>query len=194
MANETIHGRYLIRSMKVRAEWRAAALRAGTWTGVSVSAATEADAILGVKRSLDSSREEQKALRGVDGYPTALEVGQALAVITMTDAQRAMLQAHFEAPAHILTAGALANAGGYESYVSANSQYGALARKLAEELEWQPPRNDGVPTWTFALATGADGETRAETESLGRSNWRWRLRPEVVQALQDQSQKNAGSR
>ena len=84
-----------------------------------------------------------------------------------------------------MTATELATAGGYDSYVSANSQYGALARKLAEELEWNPPEFNGVPTWTFALATGADGESRADMEALGYEQWRWKLRPEIAAALND---------
>lgn len=96
-----------------------------------------------------------------------------------------MLRAHLLAPENIMTATELATAGGYDSYVSANSQYGALGRKLAEELEWNPPEFKGVPTWTFALAMGADGDTRADMEVMGYEQWRWKLRLEVTEALSD---------
>jgi hypothetical protein len=84
-----------------------------------------------------------------------------------------------------MTATELADAGGYDSYVSANSQYGTLGRKLAEELEWEPPTFKGVPTWTFALATGADGDTRADMEAVGFAQWRWKLRAEIAEALKN---------
>src|SRR3546814_1352343 len=54
---------------------------------------------------------------------------------------------------------------GYDSYVSANSQYGALARKLAEELDWNPPVFNGVPTWTRSE------EHTSELQSLMRISY-----------------------
>src|SRR3546814_15508731 len=76
---------------------------------------------------------------------------------------------------------------GYDSYVSANSQYGALARKLAEELDWNPPVFNGVPTWTFTLATGADGDTRADMEAVGYDQWRWTMSPEIAERAEERS-------
>jgi hypothetical protein len=185
MARETTHGRYIIRSMKISGDWNARAFRGRSAIGPVHSGATEEAAILAAKAAIDASQAEQRAARGADGFPTAAEVRAALAVIAITDGQQAMLRAHLLAPDHIMTATELATAGGYDSYVSANSQYGALARKLAEELEWNPPEFKGVPTWTFALATGADGESRADIEALGYEQWRWKLRPEIAAALND---------
>lgn len=185
MANETTHGRYVIRSMKVAGQWNARAFRRKTAIGVVLAGATEEAAILAVKAAIDASSAEQRAARGADGYPTAIEVRAALAAISITDGQNAMLKAHLWAADNTMTATELATAGGYDSYVSANSQYGTLGRKLAEELEWSPPEFNGVPTWTRALATGADGDTRADMEAMGQAQWRWKLRPEVVAALQD---------
>lgn len=185
MANETIYGRYVIRSMKVGGEWNARAFRGKTAMGVVLSGESEEAAIIATKAALDAAHAEQRAGRGADGYPTAIEVRAALAAITMTDEQRAMLNAHLRAADNIMTATELAAAGSYDSYVSANSQYGSLGRKLAEELEWNPPVFKGAPTWTFALATGADGDTRADMEAMGFAQWRWKLRPEIVVALQD---------
>ena len=118
------------------------------------------------------------------GFPTATEVREALSAISTTDEQRAMLDAHRSAPDHIMTATELARAGGYDSHVSANSQYGKLGRKLAEEMEWSPPQFKGVPVWTYALATGVDNDVGAEENPLEIGHWRWRLRPEIVDALQ----------
>jgi hypothetical protein len=183
MARETTYGRYIIRSMKISAEWNARAFRGKAAAGIVHSGATEDAAILAAKAAIDANHALQRAARGLDGFPTAAEVQVALATISMTDGQSAMLRAHLLAPENIMTATELATAGGYDSYVSANSQYGALGRKLAEELEWHPPEFKGVPTWTFALATGADGENRADIEAMGYEQWRWKLRPEVAEAF-----------
>ena len=185
MANETIYRRYVIRSMKVGNEWNARAFRGKAAIGVLIARATEEEAILAVKAALDATHAEQRAARDAGGYPTAGEVRAALAVISLSKGQDAMLRAHLRAADNIMTATELAAAGGYSSYVSANSQYGTLGRKLAEELEWSPPAVRNVPTWTLALATGADGNSRADMEAMGYAEWRWKLRPEVVAALQD---------
>lgn len=185
MANETDYGRHVIRSMKISGEWSARAFRGKSTVGIVHSGATEEAAISSAKAAIDANHAVQRAARGAEGYPTATEVRAALAAISITDGQRAMLNAHLLAPDNIMTATELATAGGYDSYVSANSQYGALGRKLAEELEWNPPEFNGVPTWTFSLATGADGDTRADMEAMGYAQWRWRLRPEVVAALHE---------
>ena len=186
MANETVYGRHVIRSMKIGSEWSARAFRGKAAIGVVLSGATEEAAILATKTAIDVTGVEQRATRGTDGYPTANEVRAALTAISMTDGQHAMLNAHLAADNNIMTATELATAGGYDSYVSANSQYGTLGRKLAEDLEWSPPEFNGIRTWTAALATGADGHTRADMEAMGYAQWRWKLRPEVVAALQGQ--------
>lgn len=184
MARETHYRRYVIRSMKINSEWSARAFRGKVAVGGICTASTEEEAILKVKTLLDALHSEQLAKRAPDGFPTADEVRAALAAIKMNDAQSAMLRAHLLAPGNILTATELAEAGGYDSYAVANSQYGALGRKLAEELDWHPPIFNGVPTWTFALATGADGNVRAESLEMGHEHWRWKLRPQVADALQ----------
>ena len=184
MATETTYGRYVIRSMKVASQWSARAFRRKIAIGVVLSGSTEEAAIFAVKAALDARGAEQLAARGADGYPTATEVRTALAAISITDAQHAMLDAHLKAPDNIMTATELATAGGYDSYVSANSQYGTLGRNLAEELGWNPPKFRSVPTWTLSLATGVDGEAYSDEETTGRAHWRWKLRPEVLAALQ----------
>jgi hypothetical protein len=185
MVKETTYGRYVIKSRKGDVQWSARAFRRSKPVGATFSGESEEAAILAAKAALDSTRAEQRAQRGPHGYPTATEVREALSVIPMTDNQRAMLDAHRGAPDRIMTATELADAGGYDSYVSANSQYGTLGRKLAEELEWEPPTFKGVPTWTFALATGADGDTRADMEAVGFAQWRWKLRAEIAEALKN---------
>lgn len=134
MSNETPHGRYVIRSMTIAGQWNARAFRRKTAIGVVLTGATEEAAVLAMKEAIDAIRAEQRAARGADGYPTAIEVQAALAAISITDGQNAMLKAHLWAAENTMTATEPANAGGYDSYVSPNSQYGTLGRKLAEEL------------------------------------------------------------
>ncbi len=76
-------------------------------------------------------------------------------------------------------------AAGYKDLGAANLKYGEVGRKLAEEMGWSPPENDhGVPTWTYALATDADEAVRAGEPSSGHlGDWRWKMRPQVVEAL-----------
>lgn len=178
--------RHNIRTMKQTSDWAALAFRGKTAVGPRQTGSTEEAAILAVKDYLDSAHEENVAQRGTDGYPTANDVESALARVDFTPAQRAMLTAHFWAPEHIMTATALAEAGGYDSYSAVNSQYGLLGRKLSEELDWQPPLIDGVRTWTYTLATGADEAEPGDAKDL--SHWRWKLRPQIVDALRSNGQ------
>ena len=112
--------------------WKARAFRKSVVASEIHSGTTEESAILAVKTQLDKDRAHQIALRGPDGFPTAKEVGQALDMIwdEITAEQRLMLLAHFHEPDHIMTANQLAQAGLYESFPSANSQYGVLRRRL----------------------------------------------------------------
>lgn len=187
MARETRYRQYIIRSMPGEGGARARAFRGKVTAGDVQSAETEEAAIVAVKSELDRMHAEQLAQRGADGYPTAEEVRMALQHLSMTDAQSAMLGAHLSAPDCILTATQIAVAGGYDSWVSANSQYGMLGRRLAEELDWNPPlRPDGTPIWTCALATGADETgSMVDSDDAEEGHWRWKLRDQVRQALSD---------
>jgi predicted ABC-type transport system involved in lysophospholipase L1 biosynthesis ATPase subunit len=192
MTDEITYGRYIIRSRNIAGKWKAQAIRGKAAIGDSQSGETQEDAISSVKAALDATSAAQRAARGKDGYPSTEQVRAALNLIPITKGQHAMLNAHLLASENIMTATELAIAGGYDSYVSANSQYGSLGRKLAEELEWNPPSFNGVPTWTFALATGVDEDTQVEFEHGDFDHgdyvqWKWKLRPEVVAALRDRN-------
>ena len=90
-----------------------------------------------------------------------------------------MLTALHSAPDQTLTATQLAAAAGYDSYASANEKFGKLARMIAEDLDFQPPRRaDGSPLWTATLATEAD--TGAPTSD---GQWRWKMRLEVAECM-----------
>jgi hypothetical protein len=187
MTNEITYGRYIIRSRNIAGKWKAQAIRGKVTIGDAQSGETQQEAIISVKAALDAMSAAQRAARGNDGYPSTEQVRAALNMISITTGQRAMLNAHMLASESTMTATELAIAGGYDSYVSANSQYGNLGRKLAEELEWNPPSFNGVPTWTFSLATGVDEGTQIEFDHGDYVQWKWKLRPEVVAALRDKN-------
>lgn len=146
---------------------------------------TSDDAILAVKADLDAEAVEERSRRGEDGFPTPDLVKKAFVRIRPSDGQLAMLMAHLTAPDHILTATELAAAAGKDSYEYANSQYGRLARDLAEEMEFTPSQTyskTGHPIWTYTLATGVSDGTPVEP-SDEYVEWRWKLRPQLVEAL-----------
>lgn len=61
---------------------------------------------------------------------TASEYQNALNTISITDKQKLMLKAHFEAPNRSITYTQLARAAGYEDHAVANRQYGQLGKDL----------------------------------------------------------------
>lgn len=148
---------------------------------------TSDDAILAVKSDLDRDALEERSEREEDGFPTVKLVKKAFARIRPSDGQLAMLAAHLNAPGHVLTASELASAAGKNGYEYANLQYGRLARDLAEEMEFTPSESysaSGQPIWTYTLATGVsdDGPVEPSDEYV---EWRWKLRPQLVDALTD---------
>jgi hypothetical protein len=186
MSNETKYGRYIIRSRQQTSDWTARAFRGGriAWDGLGEvhRGATQQDAINAVIEVLKAFDSRERALRA-EAYPTAKEVQVAIKAMdrTITPKQWAMLMAHLRAPNHIMTATELADAAGYDSYTAVNIQYGTLGKNLADELDWKPQIEKGnqEPTWTFALAVGADEDGSAKPDA----HWRWELRREVVEAL-----------
>ncbi|MBN4063736.1 hypothetical protein JYT79_03035 [Cardiobacterium sp. AH-315-I02] len=62
---------------------------------------------------------------------------KALNQISITDKQKMMLKAHFEAPNRSITYTHLAEAAGYDDYAVANRQYGQLGRDLGEAVSFQ---------------------------------------------------------
>lgn len=82
-----------------------------------------------------------------------------------------LLQAHYQAPEHSITAGELAEAVGYPSFNTANLQYGRYARELCEELKRDPKIHVAI------LATFSGGAQKTE-------DIRWTMLPQVVAALE----------
>jgi putative restriction endonuclease len=90
---------------------------------------------------------------------------------SITTKQKAMLIAHAQAPGHVLSMRALADVAGYKNHTTANMQYGALGRKLADFFGVTD-----LPNQTQALATN-DGV------SDSNGHFAWTLREPLIEAL-----------
>lgn len=180
---EIEHGRYVIKTFASKGGWVARAYRGTSPVGDRLAGDSETAAIEAVREVLDQLQAARVAERAADNYPTATEVREALGAMKLNITQELMLRAHMKAAGHVLSASELAKAAGHAHYVTANGQYGRLGKKLAEALEWQPaPGPKGVPCWTLTLATGDEGQ-EGEPSDKPDQHWRWRLRPQLVEAL-----------
>lgn len=188
MANkrtEILYRRVKIVAREVSGGWEARAFDGGKPATEIHTAQSEEAAIVAVKAVLDENAAKERAKREKDGFPTANHVCAALKRLRPHDGQLAMLEAHYRADDFTLTATQLAAAAGKDNYAYANSQYGILARDLADEMEYTPTvinPDDGKPVWTYTLATGARGE-EVYTIPGEYLEWQWKLRPQVVEAL-----------
>ena len=94
----------------------------------------------------------------------------------ITASQWRMLQEFLRAPQHTLTATAAAEVAGFKTYRSFNAHFGALSRMFCDSLDCTPGKEwDGKSYKTSVLAI--------LHETTGREEYRWRLRPEVVEHL-----------
>ena len=90
----------------------------------------------------------------------------------------AMLKANYRSPGKTISAARLAQAAGYQSFSTANEQYGSFAHKVADILSYEPDRKvDGKTRWTYTLCT-------ASTEADQNGHFQWVMRPEVADALE----------
>ena len=139
------------------------------------------DAALEQARALISDVQVQQNSKRKNGVPTAEEFAESLSRIRPSDAQWEMLFAHFKAPNRQLSATQLSKAAGYGSFTAANSQYGALGRKLSEDLEFETPihYDDGRPFWTSVLTLE---NVPAKDEDTG--HFKHTMREEVAHALE----------
>lgn len=83
-----------------------------------------------------------------------------------------MLQAHYRAPDHTVTAAELAAAVGYADFSTANLQYGRYARELCGVLNRKPKIHVAI------LVRFTGGQPNME-------NVRWTMLPQVVTALEE---------
>jgi hypothetical protein len=146
-----------------------------------VRSSTVATALEQARGWIDHLLDAQRANRRLSHVGTREEYLRAFRALSIGEHHEAMLRAHANAADYALTATELARAAGYDSFEAANIHYGRLGRQIAEFLDLPPPvhKRRGEPIWTMVLAGGAD---EAEGED---DHWRWRMHPEVVDALQD---------
>jgi hypothetical protein len=85
-----------------------------------------------------------------------------------------LLQSHYSAREHTITATELARSVGYENHSAANLHYGKLAALLKEELKWSTGKSVGLKL----LVMFVDPGERDNTEIL------WVMRPQLAQALE----------
>lgn len=106
-----------------------------------------------------------------DSWFSAMEYLEAIKSVApkITPLHRQMLVAHADAPDHMLSVRQLATAGGYDHPNITFSQYGRLARLIAQALGV-----DSMEVWTAILGRGF------RTES---SEVMWEMHPELVEAL-----------
>ena len=101
--------------------------------------------------------------------------------IGISPLQLKMLQAQCRASDSAITAAQIANKLALKSCADARHQYSTLARAVAENLGYEPPRRGKAALrWWFALSIG-----RAGTEDTGDGDFEWVMRPELVAALHE---------
>ena len=94
----------------------------------------------------------------------------ALGCITIAPHHMRMLQAHYHAPDHTLTATQMAKALGYPTFAASNLHYGRLGRVIGTALGWDPLPS----TLVYVLAEFEKPE----------KEWFWIMRPAVTEALE----------
>ena len=181
-------GRYDIRAMAVGGGWKATAhlRRARQGAGVIASATADTeDAVVSAIRAMLQARDvglaaqRREEVRMGFTVPAPGEFQDALAVVVLSPAQRAMLTAHAASGEAGLTATGLARAAGYAGYEGANMHYGKLGRALADLMNVAPPQSliRGQDLWTGVLAVWVPGPR--DDDGAGR----WVMYPELRQAL-----------
>jgi hypothetical protein len=122
----------------------------------------------------------------VDAYsdPTPIATAEqfkaAMLTVRISETELAMLRAQYGAPNHTISAVQLAKELRYVNYGTVNAQYGALAHRVAEGLDYRPgPFPDGKPHWWRTLSYWNDNAPQAE-----EGEDQWIMRPELAQALQ----------
>lgn len=94
--------------------------------------------------------------------PSASKYADALANLSISELQRKMLRAHYLAHNRTITYTELANAGGAESHVAANSHYGKLGRALGEVLNMSFAMAEARGEPFYSSALGMDNPYKSE--------------------------------
>jgi hypothetical protein len=130
-----------------------------------------------LKKFVDEKLEGTALAAGSTPDETRVIAGLREICTQLSDGQLAMLRAHYHAENQAITASEFAAAAGYASYHPANLHYGNIGKLLYEMAPIKlNTYKDGTPIYTFYLATEL---TKTEDEQ----HWRWKLRPEVSNAI-----------
>jgi hypothetical protein len=106
-----------------------------------------------------------------DEYPSIEDYVWALRSVSPTERQQRMLQAHYDAPEHTITATQLAYAMGYKSFAAANLQYGRFAERVREALDWWYLEDIHICIFN--------------SFSYLNDEWHWIMHPELATALEE---------
>jgi hypothetical protein len=106
-----------------------------------------------------------------DMYPSIEGYIRALRSVSPTEQQQRMLQAHYYAPEHTITATQLAHAMGYGSFQAASLQYGRFAKQVREVLDW----------WYLADIHICIFNSFSHLNN----EWHWIMHPELATALEE---------
>ena len=131
-----------------------------------------------IAKELDDHAAALRRARTKSQIATAQEFEEALLAVKVREGQARMLGALLAAPNHSLTATQLAKAAGFAAFGGANLWLGMLGADVADIIGYLPGQESGETAMTRTIATAAD-----ETSRAGDDNFRWKLRPEVVEAL-----------
>jgi len=105
--------------------------------------------------------------------PTVEDYRKALAHMILSPNQKALLQSYYWAPDHTITMGELARAVGSPGTQGVGLQYGRLAFRIREALNWK-----GLP-WDFDILG-----TSIPAGERGNVDWLYVMRPELARALE----------
>lgn len=126
----------------------------------------------------DEDRAEGRTEESGVAVGSQADFEYALGVVSMSDPQKAMLLAHYNAPERIVTAADLTAAAGYKDQNRAGRMYGQLGRDIAEITGLEAPvegEGDDV-VWIGVLAHDT-GEPSEEGEV------RWQMHDALADAI-----------
>lgn len=113
--------------------------------------------------------------------PTSREIADAILAIDfkLSRAQKMMLAIHAKSPGHRITVRAIGRVGDYASAEGAFEEYAEIARRVCDELAYQPGsrRKDHYPGITLLLVEDVGIGSVTHDTALT-------LRPEIVKALE----------
>lgn len=134
------------------------------------------EALAGAKAALDIRDRARSKERREAHIGTVEDYIDVFSVLPLAEHERVMLHAHASSGDRGMTAGDLAHAAGYKGFQAANGLYGALGKKVAQlaGLPFKKALACKGFVYTFALASG---------EQRKGEYWRWKMHPEVFEAL-----------